>query len=464
MPTSPELSNTTASADGEEGSHQGHGGLQALRSFLSFPRDVYLLLFYTLGKGIQLTIATLNINYYAHSLGYRPDFIGLLSALPAIGSLLSAIPSGLLADRLGRKPVLLASALLAPLFLAGIGLTSFAPLLLLSAFLQGVFSSAYWVTNIPLLVEHTSEERRVGVLALNSFLLLGIGALGNLLGGAIPQLVSSLLHVPANSVVPLRWGVLSASLITLIFGLPLWRLHEPQGRRTRASQQSRAPLHSREKPPLWLFTQLLAPDLIFNIGEGAVIALMQLFFVLRFQLMPGPLGVVFTISGLAGGVFSLAAPLFVHRWSKLRIITTVMYLSAPLMLVIGYAPLLILAIVGEYLRSFLRALIDPVYSAFAMEQVSERYRGTISGFYSVSWSIGFSVGPAIAGWLQTNVSLSSAFLFGAICLLICPSLLLLAFGRRTSNPRVDQAVRPGTAHRQQRASARESEASAPGGE
>ena len=45
---------------------------------LHLPRNVYILLFFTLGKGFQLTIATLNITYYAHSLGYKPDFIGLL--------------------------------------------------------------------------------------------------------------------------------------------------------------------------------------------------------------------------------------------------------------------------------------------------------------------------------------------------------------------------------------------------
>nr|MDQ2906186.1 hypothetical protein [Chloroflexota bacterium] len=120
----------------------------------------------------------------------------------------------------------------------------------------------------------------------------------------------------------------------------------------------------------------------------------------------------------------------VHRWSKLRIITTVMYLSSPLMVLIGFAPTLVLAVGGEYARSFMRTLIEPIYAAFAMEQVSDRQRATLAGFYSVTWSIGFSIGPTAAGWLQSNVSLSAAFVFGAVCLLICPSLLLLSFGRK----------------------------------
>jgi MFS transporter, putative metabolite:H+ symporter len=398
---------------------------------LHLPLNVYLLLFFTLGKGFQLTIATLTINYYAHSLGYRPDFIGILSAMPALGSLVGAIPAGMLADRIGRKPVLLGTAILTPIFLAGIGLGTSPFWLLGCAFTQGFVSTAYWVTNLPLLTESTTERQRVGVFALNSFLLLGVGALGNLLGGAIPEFVAGILHVSAASTVPLRWGVLAAALSTFIFGLPLWFLREPKRQRVAISNNSLSrPLALKEKLPVLLFAKLLVCDLLFTMGEGAVVALIQLYFVLRFHLLPGPLGVIFTISGLAGGIFSLTAPLFVNRWGKLRVITMVMYLSSPLMILIGYAPTLGFAIAGEYTRSFMRTLIEPVYAAFAMEQVSDRHRATLSGFYSVTWSIGFSVGPTIAGWLQTNVSLSTAFVFGACCLTISASLLLVFFGKR----------------------------------
>src|SRR5712692_9896809 len=404
--------------------------------FLGLPRNVYILLCFTLGKGFQLSISTLTVNYYAHSLGYRPDFIGILSAMPALGSLVSAIPIGLLADRIGRKPVLVGTAILTPLFLAGIGLGT-APFWLLGcAFMQGVVSTAYWVTNLPLLTENTTERQRVGVFALNSFLLLGVGALGNLLGGSIPEFVAAILHVSAASTVPLRWGVLTAALSTFIFGLPLWFLREPERRRVTASRPSiSAPLAAKEKLPVLLFAKLLVCDLLFTMGEGAVVALIQLYFVLRFHRLPGPLGIIFTISGLAGGIFSLTAPLFVNRWGKLRIITTVMYLSSPLMILIGYAPVLWLAVAGEYTRSFMRTLIEPVYAAFAMERVSDRFRATLSGCYSVTWSIGFSIGPTIAGWLQTNVNLSTAFVFGACCLTISASLLLLFFGQRKKTER-----------------------------
>jgi MFS family permease len=423
-----------------------------ITSLFRLPRNVYILLIFTTGKGFQLSISTLTLNYYVHSLGYQPEFIGVFSAMPAIGALISAVPVGFLADRIGRKPVLVLTAIFTPVFLAACALVTSPFLLLSCAFMQGVVSTAYWVTNLPLLTESTTESQRVGVFALNSFLLLGVGALGNLLGGAIPELMAGILHVSPASTIALRYGVFAAALFTFVFGLPLWFLREPK--RTAVNKATdtatsvaleenvrnsgplaEAVLHEkRERLPVPLFVKLLVPDLLFTMGEGAVVALMQLFFILRFNLLPGPLGIIFTISGLAGGLFSLTAPLFVKRWSKLRVITTVQYLTAPLMILIGFAPTLPLAIAGEYTRSFMRVLIEPIYAAFAMEQVSDRHRATLSGFYSVTWSIGFSIGPSIGGWLQSNVGLSTSFIFGAFCLLLAPSLLIMFFGSQLKRP------------------------------
>src|SRR5437660_917975 len=126
------------------------------------------------------------------------------------------------------------------------------PFLLLScAFMQGVVSTAYWVTNLPLLTESTTESQRVGVFALNSFLLLGVGALGNLLGGAIPEFMAGILHVSPASTIALRYGVFAAALFTFVFGLPLWFLREPKRQRETASQKNTdVVLKPKEKWPV----------------------------------------------------------------------------------------------------------------------------------------------------------------------------------------------------------------------
>jgi MFS family permease len=486
-------------------------------AFLGFERNVYLLLLFTLGKGFQLSIGALSINLYVHSLGYSLSFIGLVAAMPAIGSLVSAVPSGILADRWGRKPLLILSGILNPLALAAIGLSTSAPMLIAASLANGLLSSAYWVINIPMLTESTREEQRVWVLSLNNFLLLGVGAFGSLIGGVVPELVSHLLGVSALSTTALRWGVLAAAIVVFLPALPLVFLTEsrrpspsatpttvvpttvvpttvvpttvvpttvmpttvmpiapaegpPAGlaplpaslpvsvshgtsaglplgaasihvRRQRAYKLVTRGIHLkpgairrllRLPAPQWattlLFFKLLAPDALYSTGEGAAIGLLQIFFLLRFGLQPGALGAFYTSAGLLSGATSLIAARIVRRWGKLRTATTMQLLSVPAVLGIGFGPSFPIAATAEYARNFLRGIFEPVYAAFAMEQVPSSQRATLSGFYSVTWSIGYSIGPALAGWLQQHVGLSAAYVVSAVCIASAALLLRFFFG------------------------------------
>ncbi len=412
----------------------------------SFHRNVYLMLLYTLGKGLQLSIAALTINLYAYSLGYRSDFIGLLTGAPSIGSFVAGLPIGLLADRIGRKPLILVSAALTPLTLVAVALSTSAPLLLIASFINGLLASAYWVSNLPVLTESTTSEQRVNALALNSFLLLGVGALGSLIGGAVPEVASHLTHQAATSVIPMRCGVLAAAVVAALPAFPLVLLQEPRRLRLNATPASpqtvadapaiaeisvapaRTVLENRY-PLLLLFALLLIPDAIFVIGESSVIGLEQLFFRLKFNVQPGALGIFLALAGLFGGATALIAPRLVKRWGKLRMATSMQLAGVPVVLAIGFMPVLGLAVAAEVLRNVLRGLFEPVYAAFTMESVSAKHRGALSGCYGITWGVGYSVGASLAGFLQLHIGLSAPFVVGALCLLLAPSLLLASFAR-----------------------------------
>jgi MFS family permease len=437
-------------------------------AFLSYDRNVYLMLLYTLGKGLQLSIGALTINLYAYSLGFHQDFIGLLTGMPALGSFVAGVPIGLLADRIGRRPLILTSAALTPLTLVAVGLSANAPLLLIASFINGLLASAYWVTNLPMLTESSTPQQRVSVLALNSFLLLGVGALGSLIGGIVPELAARLTHQAATSVIPLRWGVLAAAFVAAVPALPLVLLREPRGPTPNSSpspmergtdapvpappaadagteagvalaatEPATAASSYEERWPLpILFIMLLLPDVIFVVGESSVVGLEQLFFRLRFNLHPGPLGIFIALAGLGGGISALIAPRLARRWGKLRVATSMQMAGVPVVLAIGFAPVLGLAVAAEVARNVLRGLFEPTYAAFTMESVSSKHRATLSGFYGITWGVGYSLGAAIAGFLQEHVGLAAPFAVGALCLALAPTLLLAFFSRRplTASP------------------------------
>ncbi len=418
-----------------------------------YPRNVYLLLLFTLGKGLQLSIGNVTLSLYAYSIGYRQDFVGLLIAIPSIGSLLAALPVGFLADRMPRKPLLIITGLLNPLALALIGLTTNAPLMLAAGVANGILSAAYWVTIIPMLTESVDSSQRVSVMSFNTFLMLGVGSLGGLLGGAVPEVISAITGLSAASPIPLRWGVVSAAVAVFLPIIPLFWLSE-NGLRTSdkapvfadstsalapdmveslaesaGPQRSVKEIRPSARPILLLFVLLLIPDVLFTAGEGAVVALEPLFFQLRFNLSPGLIGALVAAAGLLTGVMALLAPVLVRRFGKLRLIALTQFLSVPIVLLIGYGPWLWVAALAELARRFFRGAFDPVYATFTMERVDARFRARLSGFYSVTWSIGFSLGAAASGWLQSNVNLSVGFLLGAALLAASPTLLLFAFAR-----------------------------------
>lgn len=429
--------------------------------YFGYTRNVYLLLLFTLGKGFQLSIAAVSINLYVFSLTHDERFVGVIAAMPAIGALVASVPTGFIADRVGRKPLLLISGFLNPLALAAIGLSTDRTFLILASLCNGFLSSAYWVTNLPILTESTTEDQRVGVLALNNFLLLGVGALGALVGGAVPELVAGLMQVPADTPTPLRFGVLAAALVVFLPAIPLLWLNEPkriERRQPKTAEEDVVVAHvaqaervallpvetaqTEDEPKgRWdiarLFLQLLIPDMLFTTGEGAVVGLLQIFFLLKFRMQPGTLGILYTLAGLVGGATSLTAPRFVRRFGQLRIATTMQYASAPVMLAIGFAPLLPFAASAELGRQILRGLFEPTYAAFAMGRVSRRYRATLSGFYSVTWSIGYSIGPTLAGFLQKQINLSASFVVGAVCLTLSATLLRVFFGGGEKAPALE---------------------------
>ncbi|MDQ2744007.1 MAG: hypothetical protein M3Z66_17165, partial [Chloroflexota bacterium] len=76
-------------------------------------------------------------------------------------------------------------------------------------------------------------------------------------------------------------------------------------------------------------------------------------------------------------------------------------------------------------------------------RVPEQYRARLTGLYSVTYSIGFSLGPAASGQLQRVGGFTPAFLMGTACYFCGATLLYLFFGRQKEVART--AVESGVA-------------------
>lgn len=387
-----------------------------------FGRTANALLAYTLAKGLQLSLYALIFPLYLYHLGYKQDTIGLVTALGALTTLIGAVPLGLLADRVGRARLFVLSALLTPFPYVAISLTSSLAVIIPGVMIANFLATVYWSTNAPLLVGAVPAADRVRVFAANFFLLMGVGALGAVIGGAIPSIAGAVLGQPSDATMPLRIALSGTAVVSALGAIPLLGIRASDG-----TPEGRARAWRFRRSDLRLFGKLLCADALQAFGAGAVIGFLPLFFKLRYGLSAGVLGILFTATGILSGVASLAAPLLARRLGDLRALILAQAAIAPAILFTALAPVAWLAILFEVSRTALRGTVDPIYTPFAMTRVPARQRGALGGLYNVTWATGFSLGPLISGWIQVHAGFGPAFTMSAACYAVAAAAMFLFF-------------------------------------
>ncbi len=401
--------------------------LAPLRIYLSavrgLGRNAALVLSVTAFRGMVIAATSTVFNLYLYSLHYDSTAIGLINASGALATIVVSLPFGYLADHIGRKAVLMVGGFAYPVFLLVLSLVHSTTAFVLVNFVLGGVATAYWVAAIPLLYASTTASQRVSAFSINSFLLWGIGPLGALMAGQAVEIGARALHLSSSDPSALRVGMFFITFLAALGALPYPFLREPP----------RHPESHEPPPPLGALTrlivQLLTPDLILAIGLGMLLTFVQLYFHVRFNLDAGPVGVIVGVGGIISGAGALLTPLIAQRWGNLKSAVRTQIAAVPLMVALALAGALWIAVPAFWIMVTLRGMADPVYTSFIQERVPEVYRARLTGFYSVTWSVGASIGPVVSGELQRRGGFTLAFAVAAVCYGLGAVLLSLFFGR-----------------------------------
>jgi len=156
--------------------------------------------------------------HFAHELGLGKTGAGVLAAAYPAGAFLGAIPSGIVAARLGMKPTVVAGLAIVALCTVLFGIATEAWQLDAARFAQGVASAFSWTGAIGWLVAEAPPGRR-GRLIGRAFAAAVVGALfGPVLGG-----------IAAIAGVGLTFGVVAAlSLALVVFAATTPSTHAPR--------------------------------------------------------------------------------------------------------------------------------------------------------------------------------------------------------------------------------------------
>ena len=148
---------------------------------------------------------------YAASLGLSKSAVGLLAGAFAAGVLVAALPSGLLASRLGLRTSLVLGLGLTAVNSVLFGLTNQWGLLVLTRFVAGVGSACSWTAAIGWLARTAPPERRGELIGFAMSAAVAGAFLGPALGAAAAWLGTG----PAFATIAAACALLGARAATL---------------------------------------------------------------------------------------------------------------------------------------------------------------------------------------------------------------------------------------------------------
>jgi MFS family permease len=350
---------------------------------------------------------------YLAELGLSEERLGLLLTCTLIGDTAIALWITTVADRVGRRRMLLLGAALM-IFVGVLFAATREFWLLLIAATLGVLSPSgnevgpFLAIEQAALTQSLPGERRTGTLAWYQLAGAFATALGALSGGGLAQLLqnSGASELESYRAVVIVYALLGAALL-----LAFSRLSSAIEASVPLSPVPSSPgpfslgLH-RSRRTVFKLAALFALD-AFG-GALIVQSVLAYWFQQRFGAEPGLLGGIFFGANVLGGLSALAAAGLARR---IGLINTMVFTHLPsnvLLMLVPLMPTLPLAVVLLLIRSSISQMDVPTRQSYTLAVVEPGERSAASGVTSVARTVGASFGPALTGLLLANPALTAA--------------------------------------------------------
>ena len=402
-----------------------------------FNRNVRL--FFAFGTSINAGMALFSLlyNLYLLRLSYQEDFIGQVASMAPLATGLLALPTGILSDRLGRRPFLIASGLLLAVSQVGLCWTTSPGALLAFSFVGGVAMAFVWVNHVPFLSDNAHPARRAEALAIWSALQIIVRMLLSLIGGFMPGVMGYFLGLSTEAPAPFRYALLLGAACSLIAVVPLWYASGPT-RRERAPAPRQSPDADRPAVTPWrVFAAVTALSGTRGFSMGLTYPFFNVFFEAELGIGPVAIGAIFFLSQLAGLPATFAAPTLVRRFGPTLTILPARTVGGSALGIMGVFISLPLAVPMFLLVRIGEVIDNPSDQHFSTQVLPRRYWARIQGLRVCGFQLLNFLGSLLGGTLILDYGYGAAF--GLACAARIASGLIMAafFGLRPTRTPAD---------------------------
>lgn len=416
-------------------------GLRSLR-LGRFHRDARIFLATTLVAGAALSLYWIDFNLYLASLGYSTATIGLVATVASSAGALVAFPVSSLSDRIGRRAVMAGGIGVALVALAGLLLVDALPLIALFAATWAVGQQALIVVQAPFLTEHSDPEHRNELFALQAAIQTVTNILAAALGGFLATWLASAMGFEPGGPDTYRIILVIMAVLLAVGFASVSRLTDDRPGASRGAEQLRRlgepaafPSNLVRTPRLFgvrignrgRFVRLLLPGFLIAVGAGQVIPFLNLFVQSKFGLDLASLNVLFAFTSLGTVAAMLAQPKLARRFGQISSVVIVQAASIPFLVVLGFSPILWTVILAMVVRNSLMNAGNPIFSAFAMEQVEPAERATVSAAMSVLWQLGWVIGGGWYAALQAVLGFDAGYAVNFVTVITLYSIATILY-------------------------------------
>ncbi len=397
---------------------QARRGKGSVRPLGGFSRNARLLILRSPFNGLSVSMWRLLFYLYLLAAGHDTLFVAQLASINWIFHGLSVIPSGILSDLFGRRPVYLVFYTGNILGTGGLILATEPTALLVLAALQGAFEGGHAIVGPPFMMEQSRPDERVHLFSVDGFLRVGAASLGNLSAGLLPVAFHGVLGVGAEHAWALRLSLVCAIPVMLLSLIPIYLIEE-------AWQRIDIRRWWKSLESYGSIGMLSLTEAGSGLALGMTAPFFNVFFAQQLHASTAEIGAVFALGSILTAFATLLAPLLVRRLGRVRTVAFLKFLGVPCLVLTGlshgvvvagtFYVLAILLVGGAFPN---KALSDPIYSLFSMEVVKERERGTTNGIMHAFNEFPMGVGAWIAGpFMAAGNWAMPYYLAGAVYLL-----------------------------------------------
>lgn len=339
--------------------------------------------------------------------------IGLILTVGSMVGALLVATVGIVGDRIGRRPALIAVGLLGVLGALALAASSDVVVVVLASGLGGIGRGGgagsggafgpFFPAEQPLLAASVAPEQRTRAFGRLGFIGVLAAAAGSLVA-AVPTALhgAGMSWIDAYRVVFLIGA--GASLMVVAASIPL-RERRHSSSRVEAGVTEPAAAGDGDSSPVGLTTRQLIGRLGFTnalngFGFGFLGPLLTYWFHVRFGAGPAEVGVLYTVVNLVSALPYLGAHRLTDRLGAVRTVVVTRGASVVMLIAMALMPSFVLAGLLLNLRTILNSLGLPARQSYAMGAADERRRGTVAALSTLPSMVTSSVSPAVGGALM----------------------------------------------------------------